>query len=83
MLLLPIQDSLLEKRGSKENLIVAPKSWDNKVILTLLNKIVAVYMRYIFMDVWGSELESLFSRFVEIYPSNRRPDFQDCFEDLL
>lgn len=45
------------------------------MIFTLLDKVVAVYVRLIRINVWSFGLEGSFSRFVEVFLSNRRSDF--------
>lgn len=53
ILLLAEADLVLKKEHSKKNLIRPFRSSDSKVILTLLTKIVAFYVRLTMIHVWG------------------------------
>lgn len=70
LILLPsIQSSLLEKWDDKKDSVVASETQGSKVHLTLLDEVVAVYVRLTLINLWGLRLESPFLGFVGISPS--------------
>lgn len=53
------------------------------MILILLDIIIIVYVRLIFINIWSFKLKDLFSEIFKVSLSNIRLDFLDHFEDLL
>lgn len=68
MLLSPIQNSFSEKCGDKADSVMIPGACDGKIIFTLLNEVVVVYVRLIFIQIQNSKFGSSFlgwSKFVQ------------------
>lgn len=87
MLLPPIQCSLLKGRRGKKDLITVSGPGRGEIVFTLLNEVIAIYVRLIFVDIWGLGFKSrsygVFGGAPILAMSCRGLCFQDCDEDLL
>lgn len=62
LILLSLIESLFfKKRNGKKDVVIAPGSEINEVILAILDEIITIYMGLILKDIWNLGLESLFS----------------------
>lgn len=59
ILLPPIQGSFFEEHYHKKDLVMALRPRCYKIVLILLNKVIVIYVRLIYIDVWGLRFESL------------------------
>lgn len=87
VLLLSIQGSLFMKHDYKKNLIVVPRLGYVKIIVTLLYKIILIYMKLTLIIIQGLEFKSLFwgvfGDFLILITSYRELYFENCLENLL
>lgn len=67
LVLLPLEQSLfLEKSSSKKNLVEIPSSRRSKIIIVLLNGIIIVHTKLIFIYSWDSGFERSLSSFIKV-----------------
>lgn len=83
-MILVLEHSLfLGKDGSKRNLVKNSSFEHGKMVIALLNEIIAIYVRLIFINVWGSGFEIFLLDVIVVLWNNKGFKFQNRLENLL
>lgn len=88
VLLTPIYSSVFQVTDCKKDLVIAHNFRHSKRVFTMLNKIITVYMRLIFINIGSQSLKSLFlgsSKFfgIEIEGFSSKTVFKICYRFYL
>lgn len=73
MLLSQIYDLIIKISNSKMNLVLAHDSKHGKIVFILLNKVIAIYIKLILINIKSPGYKRFFSELFKVFLNNKEP----------